>query len=77
MDYSLLTSDIFTQLRTQRMLDLEAEHFRAELRRRESVDPAETDALVAQQTEIERRYSVHVASAASASVDETPGGRSD
>jgi aspartate aminotransferase-like enzyme len=59
MDYTLLSPDIFAQLRTQRMLDLEADHFRVELRRREALDPAEVDALVAQQAEIERRYSVH------------------
>ncbi|HZE00669.1 MAG TPA: hypothetical protein VE155_02715 [Pseudonocardiaceae bacterium] len=59
MKYTLLTPEIFDQLHTQRIIDLEADHYRVELRRLEAVDSGEIAGLEAQQAEIERRIRVH------------------
>lgn len=59
MDYYELTPVNFADLRRQRLLALEADHYKLTLLLDESSDEAEIEQLCNRQNEIERRITAH------------------
>lgn len=59
MDYCELTTDDFTKLRRERVISLEAAHYRLQLLISEAVDGGEVANLLAQQADYERRLAVY------------------